>query len=250
MSELRIGVVGNGRLGTAVSEALRASGREVAGPLGRGQTPSNADAILLCVPDGEIGTAAATVAGAAPLVGHTSGATGLAALEPSGARGLFGLHPLQTFTGSPHDAERFRGSRCAVGGTSGGALEAAVGIARSLGMEPFELSDEQRPAYHAAASIASNFLVALEAAAEEVAAGAGLDPAEARAALAPLVRATVENWAELGPERALTGPVARGDELTVAAQREAVRATAPQLEALFDVMVERARALAGPKVPA
>ena len=67
---------------------------------------------------------------------------------------------------------------------------------------------------------------------------------EARAALAPLVRATVDNWATLGPERALTGPVARGDELTVAAQREAVRATAPQLEALFDVMVERARALA------
>jgi len=96
----------------------------------------------------------------------------------------------------------------------------------------------------AAVSIASNFLVALEAAAEEVAAGAGLDPAEARAALAPLVRATVDNWATLGPERALTGPVARGDELTVAAQREAVRATAPQLEALFDVMVERATALA------
>jgi predicted short-subunit dehydrogenase-like oxidoreductase (DUF2520 family) len=59
------------------------------------------------------------------------------------------------------------------------------------------------------------------------------------------VRTTVENWAALGPERALTGPVARGDELTVAAQREAVRATAPQLEALFDVMVERAQALAG-----
>jgi predicted short-subunit dehydrogenase-like oxidoreductase (DUF2520 family) len=135
-----------------------------------------------------------------------------------------------------------------VGGTGPGALDAALGIARSLGMEPFELSDDQRPAYHAAASIASNFLVALEAAAEEVAGGAGLDPAEARAALAPLVRATVENWAALGPERALTGPVARGDELTVAAQREAVRATAPQLEALFDVMVERAKALAG--VPA
>lgn len=250
MSELRIGVVGHGRLGTAVSEALGAAGREVAGPFGRGEAPADVEAILLCVPDAEIPAAAAAVAGAAPLVGHTSGATGLAALEPSGARGVFGLHPLQTFTGAPRDAERFRGSRCAVGGTTAGALAAAVGIARSLGMEPFELSDEQRPAYHAAASIASNFLVALEAAAEEVAAGAGLEPAEARAALAPLVRATVESWVELGPERALTGPVARGDELTVAAQREAVRATAPQLEALFDVMVERAQALARQKVTA
>jgi predicted short-subunit dehydrogenase-like oxidoreductase (DUF2520 family) len=250
MSELRIGVVGHGRVGTAISEALRAAGREVAGPLERGQAPASTDAILLCVPDAEIPAAAAAVAGAAPFVGHTSGATGLSALAPSGARGLFGIHPLQTFTGSPSDATRFRGCRCAVGGTSVEALEAARGIARSLGMEPFELGDEQRPAYHAAASIASNFLVALEAAAEEVAAGAGLDPADARAALAPLVRATVENWAELGPERALTGPVARGDDLTVAAQREAVRATAPQLETLFDVMVERARALARQKVPA
>jgi predicted short-subunit dehydrogenase-like oxidoreductase (DUF2520 family) len=117
-------------------------------------------------------------------------------------------------------------------------------------MEPFELGDEQRPAYHAAASVASNFLVALEAAAEELAAGAGLEPADARAALAPLVRATVENWAALGPERALTGPVARGDELTVAAQRAAVREVAPQLEGLFDVMVERAQAITRRAVPA
>jgi predicted short-subunit dehydrogenase-like oxidoreductase (DUF2520 family) len=233
-----------------MSAALRAAGREVAGPFGRGEAPERVDAIVLCVPDTDISAAAAAVAGSAPLVGHTSGATGLAALEPSAAAGRFGIHPLQTFSGSEQDAQRFHGCRCAVGGAGTGALDVALGIARSLGMEPFELSDEQRPAYHAAASIASNFLVALEAAAEEVAAGAGLDPAEARAALAPLVRTTVDNWAALGPERALPGPVARGDELTVPAQREAVRAVAHQLEALFDVMVERAKALAGQQVPA
>ncbi len=244
----RIGVVGRGRLGTALSEALAGSGFHVRGPAARGEVPADVDAIVLCVPDSEIGAAAATVAGAAPLVGHTSGATPLSALDPADAGARFGIHPLQTFTGAAGDAARFRGSRCAIGGSDEQALAAAGTLARALGMEPFELADEQRPAYHAAASIASNFLVALEAAAEEVAAGAGLDPAEARAALAPLVRTTVENWAALGPERALTGPVARGDDLTVAAQREAVRRTAPQLEALFDVMVERARAVAG--VPA
>ena len=94
-------------------------------------------------------------------------------------------------------------------------------------MRPFELDDDDRAAYHAAASIASNFLVTLEAAAEEVAAAAGLEPAEARALLAPLVRTTVENWVELGPERALTGPVARGDDATVAAQRAAVAEPRP-----------------------
>ena len=105
-------------------------------------------------------------------------------------------------------------------------------------MEPFELSDEQRPAYHAAASIASNFLVTIEAAAERVAGGAGLSPERARELLAPLVRTTVENWIAHGPERALTGPVARGDDLTVAHQRSAVARVAPDLEPLFDALVE------------
>ena len=88
----------------------------------------------------------------------------------------------------------------------------------------------------------------LEAAAEEVAAGAGLRAEEARVLLAPLVRATVDNWARIGPERALTGPVARGDEGTVEAQRNAVEKAAPHLLPLFDELVERTRALAG--VPA
>ncbi len=85
------------------------------------------------------------------------------------------------------------------------------------------VAPEDRAAYHAAASIASNFVVTLEAAAERLAATAGVD----RAALAPLVRAAVDTWAELGPERALTGPIARGDEGTVARQREAVLARTP-----------------------
>jgi predicted short-subunit dehydrogenase-like oxidoreductase (DUF2520 family) len=66
-----------------------------------------------------------------------------------------------------------------------------------------------------------------------------------RRLLGPLVRTTVENWLALGPERALTGPVARGDEPTIAAQRAAVADTAPELVELFDELVERTRALAG-----
>jgi predicted short-subunit dehydrogenase-like oxidoreductase (DUF2520 family) len=201
------------------------------------------EAILLCVPDAQIPAAAAAVAGAAPLVGHTSGATPVSALEPAGAE-AFGLHPLQTFAGDAGDAARFAGSGCAIAGSTPPALEAARSIALRLGMQPFEIADEGRAAYHAAASLASNFLVTLQHAAESVAGAAGLAPAEARRLLAPLVRATVDNWAELGPQRALTGPVARGDELTVAAQRAAVRAAEPRLLALFDALVAETRALA------
>jgi predicted short-subunit dehydrogenase-like oxidoreductase (DUF2520 family) len=109
-----------------------------------------------------------------------------------------------------------------------------------LGMRPVEIADSDRAAYHAAASIASNFLIALEAAAERLMTVAGGD----RALLVPLVRATVENWAALGPGEALTGPVARGDEATIARQRAAIAERAADLLPLFDALVEATRALA------
>jgi predicted short-subunit dehydrogenase-like oxidoreductase (DUF2520 family) len=234
-----VGVVGRGRLGTALAAALREAGYRVAGPAGRGDVPAG-DVLLLCVPDSEIAAAAEGVAGAAPFVGHTSGATPLTALEPSGAA-LFGLHPLQTVAAS---GARFAGCGCAVAGSTQRALELAEQIATDLGMAPFRVEDSQRAAYHAAASIASNFLVTLEAEAEALAADAGIEGFDARRMLGPLVRTTVENWISLGPERALTGPVARGDHATVAAQRAAIAAGRPQLEPMFDALVERTEALA------
>jgi predicted short-subunit dehydrogenase-like oxidoreductase (DUF2520 family) len=246
-----VGIVGAGRLGTALAGALRQAGIDVDGPAGRGVAP-HGQALLLCVPDTEIPAAAEAVAGArdALFVGHTSGATPLAALEPARRAGAatFGLHPLQTFAEGTPGA--FAGAGCAVAGSTPAALAVARSLAERVGMRPFELADEGRAAYHAAASMASNFLVTLEAAAERVAAGAGLDPAHARELLAPLVRSTVENWALLGPERALTGPIARGDAATVERQRSAVAEAAPELLALFDELAERTRALAGAGVPA
>jgi predicted short-subunit dehydrogenase-like oxidoreductase (DUF2520 family) len=257
-SDVRVGVVGVGRVGTALAAALREAGVAVEGPAGRGEVPRGCDAIVLCVPDSEIEAAAATVAGAAPLTGHTSGATPLSALAAAGGA-AFGLHPLQSFAANPAggaDAaagERsaralFAGAGCAVAGSTPEALGFAAGLARVLGMTPFEIDDDGRAAYHAAASVASNFLVTLQAAAERIAAGAGLEPDEARRLLLPLVRRTVDNLAALGPERALTGPVARGDEATVAAQRRAVAEAAPELLELFDALVEQTRALAGARV--
>jgi predicted short-subunit dehydrogenase-like oxidoreductase (DUF2520 family) len=114
----------------------------------------------------------------------------------------------------------------------------------AAGMEPFEIDDSARPAYHAAASIASNFVVTLEWMAERVASAAGIEPEDARRMLSPLVRQTVDNWAALGPAAALTGPVARGDELTVARQRKAVADAAPDLLPVFDALVVATQAIA------
>jgi predicted short-subunit dehydrogenase-like oxidoreductase (DUF2520 family) len=235
-----IAIVGAGRLGTALAAALRAAGASVDGPLGRGEAPSS-PTVLLCVPDAEIAAAAAAVP-PGPLVGHCSGATGL---EPLAGHEAFALHPLMTVpAGAP--PEVFAGAGAAVDGSTPRALALATALAERLGMRPARVAPEDRAAYHAAASIASNFLVTLEAAAERVAATAGID----REQLAPLVRAAVENWAALGPERALTGPIARGDGATVARQREAVLERAPELAPLWDALADATRALAAQEVRA
>jgi predicted short-subunit dehydrogenase-like oxidoreductase (DUF2520 family) len=228
-----LAVVGRGRLGTALAAALATAGYDVLGPLGRGADGAGADAVLLCVPDKQIAAAAAAIPTGIP-VGHCSGATGLEPLSPHEA---FSIHPLMTVTAAGAD---FEAAGAAIDGSTQRALKLADELARRLGMVPVRIAPEDRVLYHAAATIASNFLVTLEAAAERLAAGVGLE----RRLLVPLVRATVENWAELGGERALTGPVARGDEATVAAQRAAIEDRAPELRELFDGLVDATRSLA------
>jgi predicted short-subunit dehydrogenase-like oxidoreductase (DUF2520 family) len=227
----RCAIVGAGRLGHALSQALRNAGLEVEGPLGRGARPE-APVVLLTVPDGEI--RAAADATPAQLIGHCSGAT---TLDVFGDREGFSLHPLMTV---PEQGASFAGAGCAVAGTSDHALEVARGLARALQMTAVEVPDEDRAAYHAAASIAANFLVTLEGAAERLAATAGVP----RELLVPLARAALENWAANGAEQALTGPVARGDEATIARQREAIKERAPDLLEAFDALVAASRVLA------
>jgi predicted short-subunit dehydrogenase-like oxidoreductase (DUF2520 family) len=232
-SRCSLAIVGQGRLGSALTAALRDAARPIDGPLARGADGAGADAVLLCVPDDQIAAAASLIA-PGRLVGHCSGATGLDALAPHEA---FSLHPLMTVTA---DGARFEGAGAAIAGSTPRALQLAKSLADTLGMRPVEIRDADRAAYHAAASIASNFLITLEAGAERLATAAGAD----RELLVPLVRATVDNWAALGPERALTGPVARGDQATVARQRTAIAERAPDLLPLFDALVDATRALA------
>ena len=220
-------------MGSALATALSAAGHQVTGPLGRGADGRGTDAVLLCVPDAELARAAAYI-DPGPIVGHCSGATGLGVLAPHEA---FSLHPLMTVTAEGAD---FAGAAAAIAGNTPRALALATQLADALLMRSVEIAEDDRAAYHAAASVASNFLITLEAAAERIGATVGLE----RAQLVPLVRATVENWARLGGERALTGPVARGDEVTVARQRAAVAEAAPELLGLFDALVIATRTFA------
>jgi predicted short-subunit dehydrogenase-like oxidoreductase (DUF2520 family) len=222
-------VVGAGRMGSALAAGLRAAGLDVSGPLRRGERcPHDADCVVLCVPDAEIGRAARNIPHGT-LVGHVSGATTLAPLAPHEA---FSVHPLMTVPAA------FAGAGAAIAGSTDRALATARALANALGMQPFEIADADRAAYHAAASMASNYLVALEDAAERLLATTGAG----RELLVPLVRATVDNWARDGAG-ALTGPIARGDEETVAHQRAAVEERMPELLDLFDALANSTREL-------
>lgn len=188
------------------------------------------------MPDSQLGAASAALpARTGLLVGHCSGATPLTVIE--GGHETFGLHPLMTI---PRSGARFAGAIAAVAGSTPRALQLATELAASLGMPTARILDEDRAPYHAAASVASNLLLVVEDLAERLAASAGLP----REHLLPLVRATVDHWAAAGGAAALTGPVARGDETTVARQRAAVAERCPAVLALFDALVAGARRLA------
>lgn len=231
-------IVGRGRLGGSIAKELSSKGAVVEA-VGRELQPSDVAGrvVLLCVPDDEIPVVAERFgdAGSPPaLIGHTSGATGLLALDPAGAvEGTFSLHPLQTV---PDPETDLTGAPAAIAGSTPQGLGVARELATRLGMVPFEVDEESRILYHAAASVASNFLVTLQQEAAALMERAGVtDP---RAVLAPLVRRSLDNWVERGPE-ALTGPVARGDTETVERHREALSTHSPELLELYDLLAER-----------
>jgi predicted short-subunit dehydrogenase-like oxidoreductase (DUF2520 family) len=208
MSSVRI--IGPGRAGLSLAGALERIGWSVRGVLGRDHDPTNAadgvDVVVLAVPDGAIGAVARSLRPEpSTAVLHLSGSLGLEVLGPHARRAA--LHPLVPLPEPGVGAARLcEGVTFAVAGDP-----VATEMALALGGRPVTVADADRAAYHAAACIASNHVVALLGQVERVAARAGLD----LTSFVPLARAAVEDAAALGPGRALTGPAVRGDWVTL-----------------------------------
>ena len=209
-------VIGAGRVGSAISARLAERGVDA---------HENAEVVLLCVPDTAIADVASGLAPRHGWIGHTSGATPLSALDPHERR--FGLHPLQSFTRS-RGSEQLDGSYAAITAETDAAREVGFELARLLGLQPFELREDDRALYHAGAAIASNYLVTLHRAAAEIFEDVGA-PA---AGLRPLMQGVIDGGFEL------TGPIARGDWATVDRHLEAIRTRRPKLEPLYRVLAE------------
>ncbi|MEY2589228.1 MAG: hypothetical protein QOJ67_1212 [Acidimicrobiaceae bacterium] len=234
-SSLTVRVVGAGRAGRSLAAALgelrwsvELSGRDsdVSG------AADGVELLVLAVPDGAIAEVAASVEPvASTVVAHLAGSLGLEVLAPHRLRAA--IHPLVALPNAEVGAERLRGGAWfAVAGEP-----IAADVVAALGGRSFTVDDRDRVAYHAAAVIASNHLVALLDQVEAVAPdGVPFD------AYLDLVRSTVDNVAALGPVAALTGPAARGDTATI---ERHLAALAPEERALYEVLAARCARMAG-----
>ncbi|MEW6078652.1 MAG: Rossmann-like and DUF2520 domain-containing protein [Thermodesulfobacteriota bacterium] len=239
-----VAIIGGGKLGTAMGKYLAAAGYRITGvccrtmasalkaaaAIGTGKAVTDpweitrpAQLVLLTTPDGEIAGAYASIVahnGFSPgtTVLHCSGAHPSTILTSPGAAGVArgSFHPLQSFaTVGATDSNPFQGIMAAIEGDPR-ALEAAAALGKALGVTCFTIATESKVLYHAAAVVASNYLVAIVDIAFSLLESAGIRRPDAMTILAPLIQGTLANIKTAGIPDALTGPIARGDTKTIA----------------------------------
>lgn len=236
----KVAVVGAGRVGTAFALRLKEKGYPVvavasrspasAGRLaemtgakacGAAEAARAGELVLLTTPDGVIAVAAEEISregGFRPgqFVAHASGALPAAVLSPAQQAGaaVFSLHPLQSFATPELAVDRLPGSYFTFEGDPD-AIPLARRLVADLGGMLFELDAAAKPLYHAAACVASNYLVTLLDLVLTLAEQAGLPRESIFPAFLPLIQGTLQNVGAVGPVTGLTGPVARGDVETI-----------------------------------
>jgi predicted short-subunit dehydrogenase-like oxidoreductase (DUF2520 family) len=248
---LRLSIIGAGRVGQSLGRLGREAGYEIADVVCRSRrsaliarrfigagTPQaasggplqGANVILIATPDGRIGEAAQLILHSLRPTGrgvvlHTSGAVSseaLAALREADFA-VGSCHPLQTFESPQRALTLVPQSYFCIEGDPR-AVRMARSLVRRIGARSFEIPTAMKPLYHAAAVMASGGVTALVSTSLQALQHCGLDEAQARRVLMPLTEATLANVRALGPRRALTGPVRRGDVGTVKHNLEALAA--------------------------
>ena len=264
-------VVGAGPVATALAGALRLGGVPVLGLWAR--TPARAraagaiagvaafsaappdllleaDVVVLAVRDDAI-TEVARMLVATGLVNrhhtiiHCSGAVSAAeALAPVAGEvgGMAMMHPLRAMPDGRAAMRTMKGAMFGIEGDERGRKE-ALALVAAMGARALELGGVEVAAYHAAAAMASNYLVVLLAQASELLVEIGIAPEQAREALSALAEGTLANLRERGADAALTGPIRRGDRATVERHLAALSGR-PDLAQLYRALGRRAVELA------
>ncbi|MGH4021778.1 MAG: Rossmann-like and DUF2520 domain-containing protein [Pseudonocardiaceae bacterium] len=262
-ARLAVGVVSAGRVGSVLGAALAGAGHVVVGAsavsrnslrraadllpdapvLPPDEVVRRCDLALLAVPDdvlpGLVGGLAATgTFRAGQIVVHTCGARGVEVLDPATAAGVLplALHPVMTFTGRSEDLQRIAAACVGVTVADEPGWSVGEALVLEMGAEPVRVPAGARPLYHAALAHGANHLATLVRDAIDALEQAGISPAERL--LGPLLEAALDNTLRHG-DRALTGPVARGDVDTVRAHLRVLAAAAPELAETYRVQAGR-----------
>ena len=234
-----IGIIGAGRLGSSFADALAANKMPVSGVAGRSARCAkastlakrlgiNADAaqsvanqcdlIFIAVPDANIASVAAqTLWRPGQAVVHMSGATRVAALLPARQQGahIGGFHPLKSVSQARGHAGSFQGITITLEAEYPPLMAHLSTIAKRLGSNIHHLPHCSRRRYHAAANHASALLISLLTDMRTLWASCGGSEQEMLAALLPVMKSTLQAVETYGIERALTGPLVRGDIATL-----------------------------------
>lgn len=254
---MRLVIVGPGRAGQSIAIASERAGHEIVGVLARtsgatkwpdldwDQPLPDSDVVFVAVRDDDIAGVSAQIA---PLVGnvgvvaHLSGFTPVLVLHHLQEIGVEvgGFHPLVSLPDPETGAGALRGGFVGIGGDPL-AVDMLTHLASTLGMEHFRLDDEARPAYHAAAAAAANFVVASLAVSGDLFDSAGIEPRVSR----PLVERVVANVFDKGPAASLTGPIVRGDIDTVIGHLTAAHEVSDYVGRQFKLMAEATAIRAG-----
>lgn len=198
-----------------------------------------ADITLIATPDDAVSSMVTVLANrqrirAGDVVFHCSGALSSAELAPLQAQGalIASVHPLKSFADPMQAVRNFTGTFCGCEGDEA-ALARLAPLWDAIGAKRFPILAEHKVLYHAGAVMACNQLVALMAAALDCMAAAGVATESAWPALRPLIDGTLSNIDQMGVAKALTGPVARGDVVTVSRQLAAVAALDPAVASAY-----------------
>jgi predicted short-subunit dehydrogenase-like oxidoreductase (DUF2520 family) len=249
-----IGIIGAGRLGTTLAAAINKrniSGIELAAISSKtrdalirakdiigtvkdnmlfttdnNKCTAKADCVFICTPDDIIEKACKSIAGANPktlkgkLFIHFSGAKTLEVLSSASEAGAHtaSIHPIKSFASINDSIDTLPQTIYGVTYPIKPHNESRKFIdyfVLSMGGTIIEVEDEKKSLYHAAACVASNYLVALINYAVSIHEGIGIKKEDSLRALSGLIDGTVANIKKLGPGQALTGPIARGDIGTV-----------------------------------
>jgi predicted short-subunit dehydrogenase-like oxidoreductase (DUF2520 family) len=202
------------------------------------EAAQEADCILITTPDDAISSACQEIALCQAIKGkfvfHMSGAGGLDLLESANKAGaaIASIHPLQSFSSIDQAIKNIPGSYFGITADKKAQLP-AKDIVRDLGGIPLFISSGQKPLYHAAACLASNYLVSLMNAVESIYRAIGLNEKDAKTAYLPLVYGSLKNIEKSGSISSLTGPIARGDFGTINKHIMAINKNLPQYSSLY-----------------